>query len=159
MSNLKIQNIWNSLKSMLTAQITPSGNLSYVLNLYEGYREDVPQNAFPCIMLDPVDESEKVIKLPYHVRMVLSVDIYCVTGYVVYDTQIAGDVSKNVKGIFDFCADVKNTLWADPSLQGSALFFEFGKPINYKFWNVNNYYYRAGVIQINVTQEATKVGR
>ena len=158
MSNKLVEDIWTQIKTLIVNAQATGQPLEYVKTVLEGYRENLPiPGTFPCIMLNPVEEVENMERLPYHPKIKFTLDIYCVTHYYNYDKQIASQDTA-VKGIFDFVADVKNVLWADPGLSGKATLFKMPR-VNYLFWTHNNYNFRAGVIQIETEVEATQTGR
>lgn len=106
--------------SQLKTQLENSTDLSYVKNIFLGYREGITQ--FPVIILEPM-------------RIVESDDVYgrqelrfsiAVIGFIAVkdkERQIVGD--SNYKGILDFENDIKKAISADRTLNGLAIHTSF----------------------------------
>jgi len=112
----KPADVLNQLKTILEN----SSDLSYVKNVFLGYREGITQ--FPVIILEPM-------------RIVESDDIYgrqelrfsvAIIGFISVkdkERQIVGDA--NYKGILDFENDIKKAISADRTLGGYAIHTTF----------------------------------
>ena len=153
-----ITTIYTELENILKSDVNLA---SYIKAYYEGYREDIPEGNFPCIMLDPVEESEKIVSYPNFPELTIDIDIYCVLNVMDMDKQIIGDGTN--KGIFDIIADVKNCLAGylpsnGQALNGTCNKFSMSR-VNYLFWNYNNYSFRGGVLRFQAVKETTPNGR
>lgn len=105
--------IFVAIRDILKADAT----LAYVSDdsILDGFREDIPEEAFPAIMLEPESTSEETVTTNRGHMMRVRVTITCAMKHADYDKQIVGDGS--VKGIYDFVDDVKNALDAYPRLE------------------------------------------
>jgi len=106
--------------SQLKTILENSSDLSYVKNVFLGYREGIVQ--FPVIILEPVRivESDGVYGRQ---DLRLSVAIIGFISVKNKDKQIVGDA--NYKGILDFENDVKKAISADRTLGGYAIHTTF----------------------------------
>lgn len=122
----KIKTNWNYVASLLNTAIA-SGSLTYVKELYEGLREDIPNSAdgFPCIILEPASMEEENQQISAGKKIRFNINILCYMFVIDRDKQITGESADSNKGIVDFTEDVKNVLGADTNLGGNCLFFEF----------------------------------
>jgi hypothetical protein len=107
---------WAEVLRLLKADATL---MAYVKNVYEGWRDSVPDSMFPCIYMEPEEAAEELYAVPnrYKItyRIHLIAEINCATSY---DLQIIGDA--NVKGIVDIANDIKSALAAYPNLNGNC---------------------------------------
>jgi len=154
----KTEDIWREIVTILKNAQATGKRLQYVKEILEGVREDVP--LFPCIILEPVSESESEYSVPMYKRIILQITITCWMEAYNIDTQITGEVKPggrydDNRGIFDIVADVKNELNTYPDLNGKAIKFNFANTRYY----FETYPYRAGEITMNIefiTQKDTR---
>jgi len=117
MSTQLVEDAWTEVKSILTNDTTLK---TYIKNVYEGYRQ-IPHQAFPCIILEPVSEPEEVAMHRRHIDF--EITIYALIMVYNADKQIIGDA--NIKGIVDLVRDIKNALCKYQSLNGKCISHKF----------------------------------
>ena len=113
-----VEDAWKEVKAILIADITLK---SYIKNVFEGVREDIPHQAYPCIILEPKSEPEEVTLHRRHIDFGISIHGLVLIHNV--DKQIVGDVK--IKGIVDVARDIKNALEQKPNLNGKCISFKF----------------------------------
>lgn len=153
----KTKKIWKELVNTLKAEMGRGKKLSYVKELCEGIRKDMP--VFPCIILEPITEIESQHTIPGYKRILLRVNITCWTEVINYETQITGEDKQgddpDAKGIFDLVADVKDIINANINLNNTCILQRF-LSVDYSF---ENYPYRAGNIEVEFEFITLKDGR
>lgn len=156
----KIETIWNEVKSLLTTAQS-SGSLTYIKNIYEGLRDDIPHEGFPCLILEPVLETDNVTRMPALPELHIIINIHCLVEVFNYDYQIIGNDTLNIKGIFDVVADVKNILWQNtngvPNLNSSCQDFKTAN-VTYVF-DKTIFPFRVGIIELDARILTTQTGR
>lgn len=93
---------------------TPPVTTGYVVQVLDGIRGDISENAFPAVVLEPGITSEEGGTTGRRSLLRFNLRIVCFMECVDFDKQIIGDV--NNKGILDFVNDVKNAIEAYPDL-------------------------------------------
>ena len=157
----KIETIWNETKALLVAAQATGGTLSYIKQVYEGYRDNIPHECFPCLILEPVLETDKVTRMPVHPELHVVINIHCLIE--VYDPiyQIIGNDTLNIKGVMDIVADVKNVLWQNTNgvanLNGSCQDFSTLN-VSYNF-DKEIFPFRIGIIELDARILTTQTGR
>ena len=137
----KLEDIWTEVTNILTTAKT-SGTLTYVKDILQGVREDVP--LYPIIVLEPKSESEARHTVPRFIRNTFGLSIICWIEAYKPDKQIVGEA--NDKGILDIVRDVKNVLNAYPNLNGKAIKFEFPTTT----FGAENWPYRYGSVEMSI---------
>ena len=120
--------VWYEIKNILSS----APQLSYIKKVYEGWRENVPQDGFPCIYLEPASTDEEGMSFAVKRNIKFNVKIIAEMLCHDFDKQIVGD--DNIKGIIDIANDIKSVLWATPNLNGKCIQFNFTNTI-YEFKN------------------------
>lgn len=116
------KDIINEVQAILEANTSLS---VYVKKVYQGVRVDIQDVNFPCIILEPVMNTEK-IELDSNVlqRLYLKLSINAYVRVSKMDLQISGDSTH--KGILDIENDIKKALSAFyPALNDQAIHFKF----------------------------------
>jgi hypothetical protein len=149
---VKKKDIWLEIVSILNTAKT-SGSLTYVKEILEGTREDIP--LFPCILLEPKNDTEVGHTIPEFVRTIFNITI---TGWVqVYDKdlQITGEYVNPTPpptiqsiGILDIERDIKNTLDLSQELNGKAIRISF--PTTHYLWTFDQFPFRAVEIEMAI---------
>lgn len=119
---MKAETIINQVQALLLADATLS---TYVTKVYQGVRSDIPDKNFPCIILEPVMNTERN-ELDSNVlqRLYLKLSINAYIRAHKMDLQISGDATH--VGILDIENDIKKALSAYyPSLNGECIHFKF----------------------------------
>lgn len=132
MANTVEQKIFVAVREILKASSiyrrtagVPPVTTGYLVQVLDGVRGDIAENAFPAAVLEPglTTEEEGTTSrrrlLRFKLRILLFLE--CVD----FDKQIVGDA--NITGIIDFVNDVKNALEAYPDLNYDGT----GKRCNY----------------------------
>jgi hypothetical protein len=96
---------------------------AYIKVVYNGYRENIPQSMYPCIVLEPARAPEEISPTGKIVRPRLTLEIYAWVQIYDKDKQILGDAS--TKGIVDVMLDIKKALGTDLTLSSNCSLFEF----------------------------------
>lgn len=93
---------------------TPPVTTGYVVQVLDGVRDNVTENSFPAVLLEPGITAEEDGTTTRRRLMRFNLRIVCFMECADFDKQIVGDA--NTKGILDFVNDVKNALEAYPDL-------------------------------------------
>ena len=117
---MKLETIWNKIKTILEEDITLKG---YIKIIYEGTRESIPLQNFPCIIMEPVNAPEEAVTMPHNTEINFTIVMWAYIKIYNVDKQIVGDVT--TKGILDLNLDVKKALGSHIDLDGECLYFEF----------------------------------
>jgi hypothetical protein len=99
-------------------------SLTYFQAVYEGWRENVSDNMFPCIYMEPDESREEPYTVPSRKRILFPIRIIAeinVSGN--YDLQIIGDAT--TKGVINIANDIKSALAETPNLNGLCQSFTF----------------------------------
>ena len=113
---MDLESIYNKVVSILENDST---NLSYINKVYKGYRDNIPESMFPCIMVEVVNAPEDGNTMPNDVMVQFGITIYGVIKVLDKDKQIVGDAS--IKGILDLNKDIKKSLGAYITLDGECI--------------------------------------
>ena len=132
--------VWAQISSILKADT----DLSYIQAVYEGWRENVIDNLFPCIYLEPESSSEEPYTVPNRHRIIFTVRIIAEISVIDPDKQIIGDTS--IKGIIDVANDIKSVLMKTPNLNATCQKFNFSNTA-YQF---KNFPFRQADILMNI---------
>lgn len=92
----------------------PPVTTGYVEKVLDGIRENITENSFPAVVLEPGVTSEEGGTTTRRRIMAFNLRIVCFMECADFDKQIVGDA--NTKGILDFVNDVKNALEVYPNL-------------------------------------------
>lgn len=103
----------------------PPVTTGYVVHVLDGVRDNVTENAFPAVLLEPGVTTEDDGTTTRRRLLRFNLRIACFMECVDFDKQIVGDA--NNKGILDFVNDVKNAIEAYPDLNYDGT----GKRCNY----------------------------
>jgi len=104
----KTKDIWQTIYEALTAaKEERAGSLSFVKEILQGVREDIP--LLPCIIIEPISETENNYAIPNYYDITFRLTITCWLEVYGIDTQITGEEESEI-GILDFVAKVKNVL-------------------------------------------------
>lgn len=121
MANTVEQKIFVAVREILKASSIykrtagqPPVTTGYVVQVLDGVRNDISENSFPAVVLEPGATSEEGGTTSRRSLMRFNLRIVLFMECVDFDKQIAGDSSS--KGILDFVNDVKNALEAYPDL-------------------------------------------
>lgn len=107
-------------------------DLSYIKQFYKGWRQNIPQDCFPCISLEPQQTTEEVFAVPYKFKILYDIRIIAEIYVFDYNNQILGTDTK--KGILDIANDIKKVILKYPDLNGKCIKFNFIST-NYIFEN------------------------
>lgn len=107
--------IFEALREILKANVTLA---AYVKNVLDGDRDNIPEEGFPAIILEPEFTREEHATVNRRHMMNVGIQISCVAQHYDFDKQIVGDGT--VKGVYDFATDVKNAIDAYPQLNYDA---------------------------------------
>ena len=103
----------------------------YVKYVYRGVRENIGDNAMPCLIIEPKQDGEFVEELNTYAKVYFSVDI---VGYTFNasepERQIVGD--DNYKGIVDFAQDLRACLQSSNTLGDRCIDIRF-EPTQFDF--------------------------
>lgn len=94
----------------LVATLKGSGLLTYVNNVFEGFREVKDEASLPCLMLEPTQNGEIEKRTNQTMDLYLNVDVwgFSQANYVDFERSIAGD--EVYKGILDIESDLTAVL-------------------------------------------------
>lgn len=108
--------IWNAAVTALKAGTAVGHPLAFMKSnsVFEGLRTNIPQGAYPAIVLEPDNDSEANFTEPNGLKSLFRVFVTCQVYHTQFDKGIIGDSS--VTGILDFVDAVKNVLQADQTL-------------------------------------------
>ena len=116
-------NIFVAVREILKASSLYTGATAYVKNVFDGVRDNVPENGFPCIVLEPGSQLEKMATADSSRKKFFEFQLHigCYMESVNYDAQIIGDHTlgptiPGYVGIMDFVNDVKNAIDTYPQL-------------------------------------------
>jgi hypothetical protein len=137
-----------------------SGSLTYVKQIYEGLRNDIPGNAegYPSIVVEPVSEDEVNKHISAGKTMHLTLNIWCFIFSVNRANQIAGEPANSNKGILEMVNDIKNVLGADVNLNQTCMDFEF-PTVQYNVEMSQFPVMRYGIITMRIRYVATATTR
>lgn len=109
--------IWKNLKT--TLKNNPSLS-RYIKDVHEIIRYDLPPESFPCIMIQPVNDSVVEADMNQFKRIFLGIDIFAYSHYNVTDftRSVVGD--QIVKGVFDINNDIRACLESSYTLGGTV---------------------------------------
>lgn len=117
---MDLESIYNKVINILENDNT---NLDYIQKVYKGYRDNVPESMFPCILVDVVNAPEESATMPQRNQINFTLEIIGVIKVFDVDKQIIGDDS--IKGVLDVNEDIKKSLGAYSDLDGECLYFTF----------------------------------
>lgn len=117
---MDLESVYNKVVSILENDDT---NLNYIKQVYKGYRDNIPESMFPCIMVEVDNAPEDGNTMPNDVMVQFGITIYGVIKVMDKDKQIIGDES--IKGILDVNKDIKKSLGAYPTLDGECITYSF----------------------------------
>ena len=129
---VKTETCWTKIVETLKNAVNTRGKLNYVKYVFEGIRDDIPEDACPAIVLEPANETEIQHTVPRMKKILLRIYIYCIMQVYDIEKQITGQEGTDNKGIFDFASDVKNVLSGNINLDGNAIRISF-PATNYTF--------------------------
>ena len=147
---MKIETIFNKVKSILTANTTLA---AYIKKVYAGTRDDIPVNNFPCILLEPTNAPERPVTIPNNMEIEFKMTIFAYIKVYDVDKQIVGDAT--TKGILDVNYDIKTALGAYIDLDGECL--EYSLP-DTRF-TFDSYPFRGVEIDMSITLRQSFVTR
>jgi len=139
---VKLETIFNKVKSILEADITLS---DYIKVVYSGTRDNIPVNMFPVIILEPTNAPEEPITMPHKMEISFTLTIFGYIKIFDVDKQIVGDAT--TKGILDLNFDIKKALGAYIDLDGECLYYSLP---NTRF-DFNSFPFRGVEIDMNIT--------
>jgi len=139
---VKLENIWNKVKTILEEDTVLK---TYIKIVYEGIRDNVPVQNFPCIFLEPINAPEEAITMPSNMEINFTITILAWIKIYDVDKQIVGDTT--TKGILDVNFDIKKALGAHDDLDGECLYFEFPDT----GFDFDSYPYRGVGIDMKIT--------
>ncbi len=106
MADSKTKDILNAVKAILLANTTVAASVGD--RVFLGQKQDLPDEAFPCIMIEVAEESEVVRTLPKRPEMKLQLAIAPFIRNIEFSDTLIGTATS--KGILDLVAEVKNAL-------------------------------------------------
>lgn len=112
--------ILSEVKNILENDTTLS---SYVKIVFLGMRARIPDGQIPCIILEPIQDTETDISIPQQVEGVFRIMVFGTMMAYDMEKQIIGDETH--KGILDMEQDIKKALGQYPDLNGKCIYFEF----------------------------------
>ena len=117
---MKLEDIWNKVKIILENDAVLS---TYIKIVYEGTRDNIPVNNFPCLILEPTNAPEEPVTMPHKTEINFTATIFGYIKIFDVDKQIVGD--ETTKGVLDVNFDIKKALGAHTDLDGECLYFSF----------------------------------
>ena len=147
---MKLETIWNKIKTILEGDTVLE---TYIKIVYEGTRDNIPVNLFPCIILEPTNAPEEPVTMPHNTEINFTLTIFGYIKICDVDKQIVGDATN--KGILDLNFDIKKALGAHIDLDGECLYFSFP---NTRF-DFSSYPFRGVEIDIQITLRQSFVTR
>lgn len=147
---MKLETIWNKIKTILEGDTVLE---TYIKIVYEGTRDNIPVNLFPCIILEPTNAPEEPVTMPHNTEINFTLTIFGYIKIFDVDKQIVGDATN--KGILDLNFDIKKALGAHIDLDGECLYFSFP---NTRF-DFSSYPFRGVEIDIQITLRQSFVTR
>jgi len=87
---VKLETIFNKVKSILEADITLS---DYIKVVYSGTRDNIPVNMFPVIILEPTNAPEEAVTMPHNTEINFTLTIFGYIKIFDVDKQIVGDTT------------------------------------------------------------------
>ena len=123
--------VWNQIKTVLSTDT----DLSYIKKVFEGFRDMVPEDNYPCIYIEPVQSPESPystgnrVKINFDIQIIgemLALDFdHQIYGYTYTETVDGVPVTRTVKGIMDIGNDIKSALSKSMNLSGTCQSFTF----------------------------------
>jgi len=117
---MKIETIWNKVKSILEEDIELK---KYIKVVYAGTRDDIKVNMFPVLILEPTNAPEEPVTMPHNTEINFTITIFGYVKVFDVDKQITGDAT--TKGILDLNFDIKKALGGHIDLDNECLYFSF----------------------------------
>ena len=108
---------WTALITQLRNALGSGGALEYVDYVYEGLRDGV--TSYPCIVVEPLREPEKMGALLGRMDVKLQVQVVGILKIHDKDLQIVGDAT--IKGIMDLKNDMAKAITSDHTLGGVVI--------------------------------------
>jgi hypothetical protein len=122
------ETVWAEIVSILRND--PA--LSYIQQVYEGWRDNAVESLFPCIYLEPEATTEEPYSVPNRHKLTFTLRIIAESSIIDADKQIIGDTA--IKGVIDIANDIKSVLWKTPNLNLKCQRFNFSNT-TYSFKN------------------------
>lgn len=120
MANTAEQKIFVAVREILKASTAYKTQGGVIQQVYDGLRSDIPENAFPCVILEPGSTSEEPGTTGRKRLLKFKLRIACFMECVNFDNQIVGATSPSTKGIIDLVNDIKNAIEVYPDLNYDA---------------------------------------
>lgn len=113
-----------TIYNQLITTLQNSSNLTYMKNVFKGFRYNIEPESMPCIMVEPVSNNENEQDMNQIKKIFLKLDIAAFT-YCVSDPEktIVGD--ELYKGILDIENDIRACLVSSYSLGGNVIDIRF----------------------------------
>lgn len=132
--------IYDAVISILTTAQS-SGSLTYVKKILKGIRENVPDEDYPLLVVEVVDDDPREVDIANKKDWFLRLQIVGAI-HVQYDPdkQIVGDATN--KGILTLWQDVRKLLEDNRSVSGNAIdarVVEGGAKFDYAFYPVRSF--------------------
>lgn len=110
--------------TQLITTLQNSSHLTYIKNVFKGFRYNIEPESMPCIMVEPVSNNEIEQDLNQYKKIYLNLEIVAFT-YCASDPEkiIVGD--DNYKGILDIENDIRACLVSSYSLGGNVIDIKF----------------------------------
>ncbi len=110
--------------TQLITTLQNSSHLTYIKNVFKGFRYNIEPESMPCIMVEPVSNNEIEQDLNQYKKIYLNLEIAAFT-YCVSDPEkvIVGDA--NYKGILEIENDIRACLVSSYSLGGNVIDIKF----------------------------------
>lgn len=112
--------VWDAIKTILTTD----SDLSYLKNVFEGWRENNAQEGFPSVYMEPVSAPETFYAMPNRYKTDFEIKLIGEILVNDFDKQIFGQAASGdlplIIGIMDLANDIKSVLAKYPNLDAGA---------------------------------------